>query len=96
MTALELIHRHEHLVLAGAFGTGKYLLIGLSIAATGNGYRVRYTIATALVNELVEAADEHHLSKSQSSLALPFAEGYYRHSSGGGGLRRPLEFASCT
>jgi len=46
-------------------GTGKtHLLIGLGTAAAQDGFRVRYTLATKLVNELVEAADERQLAKT--------------------------------
>jgi hypothetical protein len=49
----------------GDSGTGKsHLLIGLGTAAAENGYRVRYTTAAALVNELVEAADDKTLSRT--------------------------------
>jgi DNA replication protein DnaC len=55
----------QPLCLIGDSGTGKsHLLIGLGIAAAENGYRVRYTTAAALVNELVEAADEKTLSRT--------------------------------
>ena len=51
--------------LIGDSGTGKsHLLIGLGTAAAETGYRVRYTLATKLVNELVEAADDKQLSKT--------------------------------
>ena len=51
-------------VLLGDSGTGKsHLLIGLGIAACEAGRRVRYTTAAALVNELVEAADDRMLSR---------------------------------
>ena len=51
--------------LIGDSGTGKsHLLIGLGTAAAENGYRVKYTTAAALVNELVEAADDKTLSRS--------------------------------
>ena len=51
--------------LIGDSGTGKsHLLIGLGTAAAENGYRVRYTTAAALVNELVEAADDKTLSRT--------------------------------
>jgi hypothetical protein len=40
-------------------GTGKsHLLIALGTAAAMAGYRVRYTLAAKLANELVEAADD--------------------------------------
>jgi DNA replication protein DnaC len=56
--------RAEPVVLLGDSGTGKtHLLIGLGIAACEAGLRVRYTTAAALVNELVEAADERRLTR---------------------------------
>ncbi|MDD7942826.1 IS21-like element helper ATPase IstB [Actinomycetospora lutea] len=55
----------EPLCLIGDSGTGKsHLLIGLGAAAARQGFRVRYTLATKLVNELVEAADERQLAKT--------------------------------
>ncbi|HUU84094.1 MAG TPA: IS21-like element helper ATPase IstB, partial [Phycisphaerae bacterium] len=52
------------LCLIGDSGTGKsHLLIGLGTRAAEAGYRVRYTLASKLVNELVEAADERVLSR---------------------------------
>jgi DNA replication protein DnaC len=39
-------------------------LIGLGTAAAEAGHRVRYTLASKLVNELVEAADDKQLSKT--------------------------------
>ncbi len=53
------------LCLIGGSGTGKsHLLIGLATAAAEAGLRVKYTLATKLVNELVEAADEMVLSRT--------------------------------
>ena len=53
------------LCLIGDSGTGKsHLLIGLGTAAAEQGFRVRYTLATRLVNELVEAADDKQLAKT--------------------------------
>jgi len=50
--------------LIGDSGTGKtHLLIALGTLAAEAGHRVRYTLASKLVNELVEAADERQLSK---------------------------------
>lgn len=52
------------LCLIGDSGTGKtHLLIALGTLAAEAGYRVRYTLASKLVNELAEAADERQLSK---------------------------------
>jgi DNA replication protein DnaC len=54
----------QPLCLIGDSGTGKsHLLIGLGTAAAEHGYRVRYVTATALVNELAEAADDRVLGK---------------------------------
>jgi DNA replication protein DnaC len=53
------------LCLIGDSGTGKsHLLIALGTAAAEAGFRVRYTLASKLVNELVEAADDKQLSKT--------------------------------
>lgn len=52
------------LCLIGDSGTGKsHLLIGLGTAAAEAGYRVRYVLASRLVNELAEAEDDKHLTK---------------------------------
>ncbi|WP_344613893.1 IS21-like element helper ATPase IstB [Dactylosporangium salmoneum] len=53
------------LCLIGDSGTGKsHLLIALGTEAAMAGYRVRYVLATKLVNELVEAADDKMLAKT--------------------------------
>ena len=53
------------LCLIGDSGTGKsHLLIGLGTAAAETGYRVKYTTAAALVNELAEAANNKTLSRT--------------------------------
>jgi DNA replication protein DnaC len=55
----------QPLCLIGDSGTGKsHLLIGLGTAAAEAGFRVRYTLAAKLVNELVEAADDRQLTKT--------------------------------
>ncbi|GFG55303.1 hypothetical protein MAGR_67440 [Mycolicibacterium agri] len=55
----------QPLCLIGDSGTGKsHLLIALGTAAAERGFRVRYTLATRLVNELVEAADDKQLTKT--------------------------------
>ncbi|BDB43312.1 hypothetical protein IWGMT90018_37580 [Mycobacterium kiyosense] len=59
------IRRGDPLCLIGDSGTGKsHLLIGVGTAAAEQGFRVRYTLATKLVNELVEAADEKQLART--------------------------------
>ncbi len=51
-------------VFLGDSGTGKtHLLIGTGIQACHSGLSVRYTTAASLVNELVEAQDEHTLTR---------------------------------
>jgi len=59
------IDHGQPLVLLGDSGTGKtHLLIGAGTAACEQGRSVRYTTCAALVNELVEAADERTLAKT--------------------------------
>jgi DNA replication protein DnaC len=54
----------EPVVLLGDSGTGKtHLLIALGTAAAEAGRKVRYVTTAALVNELVEAADDKQLSR---------------------------------
>jgi IstB-like ATP binding protein len=51
--------------VATTSGTGKsHLLIALGTEAAMAGYRVKYTLASKLVNELVEAADDKQLTKT--------------------------------
>lgn len=55
----------EPVVFLGDSGTGKsHLLIGLGIAACEMGKKVRYTTCAALINELVEAADDRQLART--------------------------------
>ncbi|TFC32574.1 AAA family ATPase [Cryobacterium sp. MDB1-18-2] len=59
------VRRGQPLCLIGDSGTGKsHLLIALGTAAAEKGFRVKYTLATRLVNELVEAADEKNLART--------------------------------
>ncbi len=59
------VRRGQPLCLIGDSGTGKtHLLIGLGAAAAEKGFRVKYTLATRLVNELVEAADDKTLART--------------------------------
>lgn len=61
----EWIKTSQPLCLTGDSGTGKsHMLIALGTEAAMKGYRVRYTPATKLINELVEAADEKQLNKT--------------------------------
>jgi hypothetical protein len=47
------------------------MLIALGTEAAMKGYRVRYTLATKLVNKLVEAADEKQLNSPSPATAAP-------------------------
>lgn len=61
----EWIKQGMPLCLIGDSGTGKsHLLIALGTEAAMSGFRVRYTLAAKLVNELVEAADDKQLTKT--------------------------------
>lgn len=65
LTTADWVRRGDPLCLIGDSGTGKsHLQIGLGTAAAQKGFRVRYTLATRLVNELVEAADEMQLTRT--------------------------------
>ena len=51
-------------------GTGKtHLALALGLAACQKSYRVRFTTAAALVNELLEARDDKRLLRFQKQLA---------------------------
>lgn len=64
LTSGKFIDNGTPVVLLGDSGTGKtHLLIGTGIAACHQGRSVRYTTAAALVNELVEAQNEHTLTR---------------------------------
>ncbi|WP_324252369.1 IS21-like element helper ATPase IstB [Enemella evansiae] len=65
LATCEWVTKGQPLCLIGDSGTGKsHLLIALGTEAAMNGHRVKYTLATRLVNELVEAVDEMVLSKT--------------------------------
>ena len=54
----------------GNSGTGKtHLALALGLAACQQGYRVRFTTAAALVNELLEARDDKRLLRLQKQFA---------------------------
>jgi DNA replication protein DnaC len=59
------IERAEPVVFIGECGTGKtHLLTGLCVAACRQKRRVRFTTAAGLVNELVEAKQQHQLQRA--------------------------------
>jgi len=66
----EFIDRRENVLALGNSGTEKtHLALALGLAACQGGYRVRFTTAAALVNELLEARDERRLLRVQKQLA---------------------------
>lgn len=60
----EYIQRRESLIFIGNPGLGKtHLATGLSLAACRQGKKVRFWTAAGLVNELLQAQDEHRLNR---------------------------------
>jgi DNA replication protein DnaC len=60
----EYLSRAESILLIGNPGLGKtHVATGLALAACRQGHRVRFYNAAGLVNELIQAQDEHQLSK---------------------------------
>jgi len=66
----EYIERCENVIALGNSGTGKtHIALGLGLAACQRGLTVRFTTASALVHELLEARDERNLLRLQRQLA---------------------------
>ena len=66
----EYLDRRENVLALGNSGTGKtHLALAWGLAACQKGYRVRFTTAAALVNELLEARDDKRLLRFQKQLA---------------------------
>lgn len=60
----EYLAKREALILIGNPGLGKtHLATGLALAACRQGKRVRFWTAAGLVNELLQAQDEHRLHR---------------------------------
>ena len=60
----EYIQQKQSLILIGNPGLGKtHLALGLASAACRAGRRVRFWTAAGLVNELIQAQDEHRLHR---------------------------------
>ena len=60
------LDRRENVLALGNSGTGKtHLALALGLAACQKGYRVRFTTAAALVNDLLEARDDKRLLRVQ-------------------------------
>lgn len=60
----EYLVRREPVILIGNPGLGKtHVAVGLAAAACRQGRRVRFWTAAGLVNELLQAQDEHRLNR---------------------------------
>lgn len=60
----EYMHKHESVIFIGNPGLGKtHLATGLALAACRQGRKVRFWSAAGLVNELIQAQDEHRLHR---------------------------------
>lgn len=65
----DFIDHAENVVFVGAIGTGKtHLAISVGLAACQQGRRVRFFTAAGLVNTLLEAAEQHRLSRLERLL----------------------------
>ena len=66
----EFVKRRENVIALGPSGTGKtHVALGLGLAACQKGLKVCFTIAAALVHELIEAADARRLQRLHKQLA---------------------------
>ena len=60
----EYLARNEPILMVGNPGLGKtHVAIGLALTACRQGHKVRFYTAARLVNELIQAQDEHRLHK---------------------------------
>lgn len=58
------LHKAESILLVGNPGLGKtHIAIGLALVACRQGHRVRFYNAAGLVNDLIQAQDEHQLPR---------------------------------
>jgi DNA replication protein DnaC len=64
LSRCEYIHKHEPIVFIGNPGLGKtHLTIALALSACRQGRKVRFWTAAGLVNELLQAQDDHRLHR---------------------------------
>jgi DNA replication protein DnaC len=69
LTRCDFLDHAENVVFLGAIGTGKtHLAISVGLAACQQGRRVRFFTAAGLVNTLLEAAEQHRLSRFEKLL----------------------------
>jgi DNA replication protein DnaC len=60
----DYIRQHHNVILLGNSGTGKtHLATSLGVEACKQGFRTRFVTGCGLVNELVEAQEDHVLSR---------------------------------
>ena len=60
----EFVNRRENVIASGPSGTGKtHVTLGLGLAASQKGLKLRFTTVAALVHELIEAADQRRLRR---------------------------------
>lgn len=65
----DFIDQAENIVFVGGIGTGKtHLAISIGLAGCQLGKRVRFFTAAGLVNTLLEAAEQHRLSRVERLL----------------------------
>jgi DNA replication protein DnaC len=65
----DFIEKAENAVFVGAIGTGKtHLATAIGLAACEQGRRVRFFTAASLINDLLEAAEQHRLSRLENIL----------------------------
>lgn len=65
----DYLNKRENIILVGNMGTGKtHTAIALGLLACRQGKRVRFYTATGLINELLEAQEDHTLGKRLAQL----------------------------
>lgn len=65
----DFIDQAENVLFVGGMGTGKtHLAISVGLAACQLGKRVRFFTAAGLINTLLEAAEQHRLSRVEALL----------------------------
>jgi len=65
----DFIENAQNAVFVGAIGTGKtHLATAIGLAACEQGHRVRFFTAAGLINDLLEAAQQHRLTRLESTL----------------------------
>ena len=68
----DFIKKRENIIALGPSGVGKtHIALALGLAACQQGIKVRFTTASAIVHELMEARDEHKLLRLQKQLLTP-------------------------